>query len=236
MELEQNNTRKRLLIGLIVIIAGTTLLLNNLGILNVELKHYLFRWEVILIAMGFVFILSHEHKGPGIVLLLVGGTLYLRTFIDFHFNFWQVFFPGLIILAGIMMIFKKKCGSNCIEKKNFSDEDAIDEVAIFGGSERIIRSQNFKGGKIFAIFGGSNFNFMHAKLAPGKNYIEIFALFGGMKMVVPEDWKVRIEIVPIFGGFSDKHKVHNHNPEIDTNTELILKGLVIFGGGEIKSY
>jgi len=234
--MEQNHPQKRFLVGFIVLIAGMALLLGNLGILNYELKHYLFRWEVVLIVVGFILILSHEHKGPGIILLLVGGTLYLRDFIDFDFDFWQVFFPGLLILAGVMILFKRKFTPPHIEKKNMSDEDVIDEFAFFGGGERTVVSQNFKGGKIFAVFGGSNFNLTRSKLAPGRNYIEVFAVFGGMKLIVPEDWDIRINTVSIFGGFSDKHRIHPRNDNNDTETELIIKGLVIFGGGEIKSY
>lgn len=234
--MENNHTQKRILIGFLILAAGLALLLGNLGILSYELKHYLFRWEVILVAVGFVLLLSHEHKGPGIILLLVGGTLYLRDFFDFNFNFWQVFFPGLLILAGVMILFKRKFNPPDIEKKNLSDEDVIDELAFFGGGERTVVSQNFKGGKIFAVFGGSNFNLTRAKLAPGKNYIEVFALFGGMKLVVPEDWDIRINAVSIFGGFSDKHRIHPRKDEDSDDTELIIKGIVIFGGGEIKSY
>ncbi|MBN2522236.1 MAG: hypothetical protein JXB24_03130 [Bacteroidales bacterium] len=234
--MEQNHTQKRILVGFIILAAGMALLLSNLGILSYELKHYLLRWEVILVALGFVFLFSHEHKGPGIILLLVGGTLYLREFFDFHFNFWQVFFPGILILAGIMILFKRKFDPPNIEKKNLSDEDLIDEVAFFGGGERTIVSQNFKGGKIFAVFGGSNFNLVRAKLATGKNYIEVFALFGGMKLIVPEDWDIKINTVSVFGGFSDKHRILPRNNDASPASELIIKGILIFGGGEIKSY
>ncbi|MBA7530363.1 hypothetical protein ES705_22566 [subsurface metagenome] len=234
--MEQNHTQKRILIGFVVLAVGVALLLGNLGILNVEIKRYLLKWEVILIALGFVFLLSHEHKGPGIVLLLAGGALYLKDFLGLHFNFWQVFFPGLLILAGVLILFKKKFDPPNIEKKNLSDEDIIDEVAIFGGGDRTVVSQSFKGGKILAVFGGSNFNLTRAKLAPGKNYIEVFALFGGMKLVVPEDWNIKISAVSIFGGFSDKHRIYPRDTEGDNETELIIKGFVIFGGGEIKSF
>jgi predicted membrane protein len=204
--------------------------------MNYELKRYLFRWEVILIVLGFAFLLSHEHKGPGIVLLLVGSTFYLRNFFDFHFNFWQIFFPAILILAGIMILFKRKFEHPNIERHNLSDEDVIDEFAFFGGGDRTIVSQNFKGGKISAFFGGSNFNMTRARLAPGKNYIEVFAVFGGMKFIVPEDWDIRISVLPIFGGFSDKHRIHPRAAGDDARPELIIKGIVIFGGGEIKSY
>lgn len=235
--MEHNHAQKRFLIGFVILAAGLALLLRNFGILDYELKRYILRWEVILIALGFVFILSHDNKGPGIVLLFVGGAFYLSDFFDFHFNFWQVFLPALLILAGILILFRQKLEiTGDSEKKNIDSEDFIDEVNVFGGGDRNIVSQNFQGGKILAIFGGSNFNLMRAKLAPGKNYLEVLAIFGGMKLIVPEDWNVRINVVSIFGGFSDKHRIRPIESLEQSDTELVLKGFVLFGGGEIKSF
>lgn len=235
--MDKDHTQKRFLIGFVILAAGLALLLRNFGILDYELKRYILRWEVILIALGFVFLLSHDSKGPGIVLLFVGGAFYLSDFLNFHFNFWQVFLPGLLILGGILILFRQKIdASHHCEKKNTDSDDIIDEINVFGGGDRTIVSQNFQGGRILAIFGGSNFNLTRAKLAPGKNYIEVLAIFGGMKLIVPENWTVRINIVPIFGGFSDKHRIRPIDPLENSDTELVLKGFVLFGGGEIQSY
>ena len=89
---------------------------------------------------------------------------------------------------------------------------------------------------MLAIFGGSNFNMTRAKLAPGKNYIDVFVVFGGMKFVVPEDWNIKIEVVSIFGGMSDKHRTHIPEGMSHSEGQLIIKGFVLFGGGEIKSF
>jgi predicted membrane protein len=236
--MEQGHTQKRMLIGFLILAAGMAILLSNLGVLDYEIKRYLLRWEMILIGIGIIMLLSHENKGPGIVFIVIGGAIYARDFFDLNFNFWQLFWPAILILAGIMIIFRRKFehhpGS---EKKNLSDtDDIIDEVAVFGGGDRNIVSQNFQGGKILAIFGGSNFYMTKARLAPGKNYIDILAIFGGLKMVVPEDWTVRINVISVFGGFSDKHKIHVPDENMKPESELIIKGFVLFGGGEIKSY
>jgi predicted membrane protein len=234
--MENRNSKKSIIVGFVVLVAGIALLLNNLGFLNYELKRYVLRWEMIPIIMGLIFILSHEHKGPGIIFLVVGGTLYARNFFDLNINFWQIFWSAFLILIGIMIIFRNRIDPGRCEKKNLSSDDIIDEVNIFGGGDRTVISQNFMGGKIFAVFGGSNFNLSRAKLAPGKNYIEVLAVFGGMKLIVPEDWKVRINAISIFGGFSDKHRIMPSSSATDSDNELIIKGFVIFGGGEIKSY
>jgi predicted membrane protein len=234
--MENRHSQKRIFLGLVILAVGILLLLNNLGFYNYEIKRYLLRWEMIPIAIGLVFILSHDKTGPGIVLLAVGSAFYARDFFELDYNFWQMFWAAFLIFIGIMIIIRHKKDPISCEKKNLSTDDFIDEVNVFGGGDRTITSQNFMGGKILAVFGGSNFNLSRAKLAPGKNYIEVLAIFGGMKLIVPDDWKVRINAVSIFGGFSDKHRIMPSSSKTDSETELIIKGFVIFGGGEIKSY
>jgi hypothetical protein len=75
----------------------------------------------------------------------------------------------------------------------------------------------------------------NVKLAAGTQYIDIFAMFGGTTLLVPEGWDIKIKVVSIFGGFSDKHRVRISDKENNINNKLVIKGLVIFGGGEIKS-
>ena len=73
-------------------------------------------------------------------------------------------------------------------------------------------------------------------MAPGENAIDVFCVFGGMKLVIPEGWTVKIRVMSLFGGFSDKHRYRVPETKNDQDSVLIIKGTVIFGGGEIKSY
>jgi predicted membrane protein len=234
-----NHSRKRILIGLIITVIGAMLLLRSFGIYSDFINEYIFRWEMILISIGVVSILSHESFGPGVIMLLIGSAFYARNYVELpnNLSFWQIFLALLFILSGIFMIIKRKSYHEC-EKKNgkTSDLDSIEEVAIFGGGDRTIVSNNFRGGKIICVFGGSNLFLSRSKLAPGKNYIDVMAVFGGFKLVVPEDWNIKIDTISIFGGFSDKHRINTPAHSTEGEPQLIIKGFVIFGGGEIKSY
>ena len=65
--------------------------------------------------------------------------------------------------------------------------------------------------------------------------IEVFAMFGGWTLVVPPTWQVKTDVISIFGGISDKRMIGPENVR-DNTQQLVVKGLVMFGGGEIKSY
>ena len=237
--MEQHNAKKRVLIGLVILTVGGLLLLRNLGFYEDFINEYIFRWEMILIGFGIVNLLSHEGPGPGLLLLLIGGGLYARNYVELPhgLSFWQLFLAGVFILAGLFLILKRKNVGHCETRRETKmGNDNIDEIAFFGGGDRTIVTDSFKGGKMLAIFGGSNFNLSRSKLAPGKNYIDVLAVFGGFKLIVPEDWNVKVSAISIFGGFSDKHRVNPSEPVSDSEPQLIIKGFVIFGGGEIKSY
>jgi predicted membrane protein len=114
-----------------------------------------------------------------------------------------------------------------------SFQDNIDDVSIFGGGTKNFTTRNFSGGKLTAIFGGSDIHLENCQLAHGKNDLDLFVMFGGYTIYVPHNWNVIIDVVPIFGGFSDK-RIKDPNRVYEEDKVLIIKGVILFGGGEIK--
>ena len=74
-----------------------------------------------------------------------------------------------------------------------------------------------------------------ARLAPGENHLELVMAFGGTKLIVPEEWDIKIEITSVFGGFSDKRGRSIVVKDRDQDS-LIITGVNVFGGGEIVNY
>jgi predicted membrane protein len=144
----------------------------------------------------------------------------------------------MLIILGLVVIFGSRrhkgvatvFGAN----KKTSSEDWLDDVTVFGGGDRMINSQQFQGGKLTHIFGGSKVDFTRAKLAPGRNHLEVVLIFGGTKLIVPESWDVKLEVTSVFGGFSDKRVKTMVVSESDRS--LHITGTNVFGGGEIVNY
>lgn len=226
----------RIWLGAAIIITGFLVLIDNLGIGQFKFHEYLFRWEVLLIALGLFFILSERNRSTGIILVVVGGVFYLRDILNLSFSFWEVFFPSLLILIGVMIIFRHYIDKDGNPASSEKDEDLLDELAIFGGGDRVVNSNHFRGGKVTAIFGGLTYNLMNASLAPGKQYIDVFCLFGGMNLIAPENWDIKIRVFSIFGGYGEKQRYLKPRNEPEERPQLIIKGTVIFGGGEIKRF
>jgi len=228
---------KRIGLGVILVGIGALFLLNNLGIIPWEIRHLIFSWQGILIIIGTAFIFSKREKTPGIILISVGVVFLLPEILHIPGFSMRTFWPLVLIAVGIVFILRQRgqdpFGKSRTDKEN--DIDVLDDVNIFGGGEVVINSGNFKGGKVTSIFGGANYNLVSAKLGEAPVIVDVFAAFGGSTFIVPKDWNVRVEVTAIFGGFSDSRKPTS-DTSIDLDKVLIIKGLVMFGGGEVKAY
>lgn len=220
-----NKLHGRILSGTALIIIGALFLLDNYGILTFQLPSFIFEWEWILILIGLFLLATSKSKTIGTVLIAVG-----------LFNLFPDLWPLIFVIIGVYLIMRGG-DFHGFSKRNsdIANDDFIDEVSIFGGGSKMISSGNFKGGRITAVFGGSELTFINSKLAEGNNVLDIFALFGGSSLIVPKDWNVILKITPLFGGFADK-RFKDPNEVLDPERVLIIKGLVIFGGGELKNY
>jgi predicted membrane protein len=112
------------------------------------------------------------------------------------------------------------------------DEGYINETNIFSGSKHKVINQVFRGGKVSNIFGGTEIDLTHATLPEGQTELTIDCIFGGITLIVPDDWKIILNINSVMGGFSDKRLRIGQSS--DPGKVLIIRGSAIFGGGEIK--
>jgi hypothetical protein len=52
--------------------------------------------------------------------------------------------------------------------------------------------------------GGSKLDLRQAKIAPGTEaVVDVFTVMGGVELLVPRDWNVDVQLVPIMGGVND---------------------------------
>ncbi len=221
-------------VGLVLIVLGFMLIIRNTGVMPGYFEDIIFSWQMLLIAIGFVMLFGTGNKTPGLIVMAVGGFFILPEVLDLPFRTYRLFWPAVFIIIGIVVLTNAKWFSKeRWQTESSSSSDVIDMVNIFGGGERRFMSQNFRGGKISCIFGGGEIDLTRASLAEGTSELEVACVFGGVSLIVPPDWNIIIDVTPVLGGFSDSRKFSGS--VIDMSKTLVVKGAVVFGGGEIKS-
>lgn len=235
--------------GIFLLLIGGVALVRSMG---APVPAWLFSWQMLLIAIGlFIGFRKGFREGGWFVPIIIGGIFLINEYMmdgSLRKHIW----PLLLIIIGLVFIIRPKRGKACrsnFEKKspNLSDEtavpvigeathfadDIIDSTSIFSGAKKVILSKNFKGGDIVNVFGGSELDFMQADIN-GTAVLEVTAIFGGATLIVPSNWAIKSEAITIFGGISDKRRFAALSEP--ANKTLVLKGTMIFGGMEIKSY
>jgi predicted membrane protein len=191
---------------------------------------------MILIVFGVYNLFFTQSRVFGYILIAVGGFFMIPEIFTVSYDFKRNFWPIILILVGLFIIFRHGFSKREPINMNVDEMDTqfIDEFNVFSGSEKKISMKNFKGGKITSIFGGSEIDLLDTELSLETNVIDIFYLFGGSSIKVPNDWIVINKVTAILGGFADKR--HVSTPTIpDPKKTLVLRGFVMFGGGEVVS-
>ena len=114
------------------------------------------------------------------------------------------------------------------------ETNLLKDLSILWGTQKRITSNNFKGGKVTSVFGYSEIDLSECKLDNKSVVIDILGIFGGSTLIVPKEWNVVVDVFSLFGGFTNKIKI-TPETKVDMENTLTVKGLVLFGFGELKS-
>lgn len=220
------NKSSRAWVGIVLVAIGGYFLLRNFDLIPSFIPYYFFGWEMILIIVGGSMLATGRRQG--LVLLAIGGLFLAPEIFDIPRIRMRDWWPLILIIVGAS-IFLRRRGVSFNKIREVSD-DYFDNTSIFGGSEKSFTSQNLKGGRMTAVFGGSELHLNNAQLAEEGAMIDCFCMFGGHEIHVPNDWTVINESVVIFGGYSDVRP----KTMKDEKKVVRIKGFVMFGGVEVK--
>ena len=67
----------KIAVGVVLIALGAMLVVERTGLLPNYFEDIIFSWQMLLIAIGFVITVGTGNRGPGLVLMAVGGFFLL---------------------------------------------------------------------------------------------------------------------------------------------------------------
>jgi hypothetical protein len=202
----------QMMVGFLIIAVGLLFTLDNLGIAHA--RDILRYWPAGLMAIGLVKLWdSRDGRGGGF-----GGLMITIV------GLWL-----LLVSLGVYLVWRGLTGHRRTAIGG-DDRSMVSAVAILSGVNRGNNSRTFRGGDLTAVMGGCEIDLRQAAIN-GDAVLDVFAMWGGIEIRVPEDWTVTFHVTPIMGGIEDKTRPGPGS----TTHRLTIRGLVLMGGIEVKN-
>jgi predicted membrane protein len=219
----------QLLMGLLIILVGVLFTLDNLGI--ADAGQFLRYWPGGLIAIGAVK-LWQARTGTGsafasLLFIIAGLWLAMESARIVTVTIWDMW-PMLLVFFGASMVWRGVRGTPHVASTDANS--TLSALAVLGGMNRGNNSRSFRGGDVTAVLGGCVIDLRQAAI-DGEAVLDVFAMWGGIELRVPEDWTVISRVIPFLGGVEDKTRA----PQEAGTHRLIVRGFAIMGGIEVKN-
>ena len=245
--------------GIVLIVIGIVFLGRNLV---PDLTRWLFRWEIVLITIGVLVGIRQQFRGVGWFIMVAIGSISMLDLIIPAYSKPQFTWATIAIAIGLYLILKP--GTRLDFDKTFSvggegtqgfdsgsgspgytsyDPFATDQgsafrekinaTSVFSNVKKVIMSKDFRGGEVVVIMGGAEIDLSKADIT-GRIRLQATNIMGGTELIVPPNWHVQSEMIAILGGVEDKRDPRFLR--IEPHKVLVLEGVSMLGGIEIKSY
>lgn len=170
----------------------------------------------------------------GVILILVGLSAIIGV------SLFKFIFAIILIAIGIRVIVGHPMGGPASWRWHhhdgddphhaISEDDRIDEVAVFSPLNKSFTSQHFKGGKIVAVFSSAEIDLTKVATDAAEIDLEISSVFSSVEITIPRDWKVK-SVASIFLGNVDLHQAQSDGVGSIT---LTIRGEAVFGEIEVR--
>jgi hypothetical protein len=211
----------RLAVGLVFIAFGLVLTLEQAGVVNFE--GFGRFWPLLVIGIGIVKVrqpLEDGQRAVGTALLLVGGLFQILSVLS-----WARAWPLVFVAAGAFMLWQAVARPEASEPGPRMSP-VLAELVLLGGSKRVLRVPDFRGGYVTAVLGGIELDLRKCGLGPAPAVLDVVAFWGGIDLKVPPEWTVEGKVVPILGGFDQSAA----GPPGEEGPRLVVRGYAIMGG------
>jgi predicted membrane protein len=249
-EKKYKQSRGKVSTGLFLIIVGLLLFVYKM---NPGLPDWIFTWQMLLIGIGILIGIQHRFRTFFWIIPIVIGGFGLADKFNPDLNLHNYIGPLILVLLGLFFVFRRSRYPSFEERRAWKDQwrrdrwrrtdrgyeidpsegEWLDSTSVFGGAKKVIVSKNFKGGDITCFMGGAEVDLTKSDIQ-GNVVMDITAVFGGVKLIIPPNWDLKIEITAVFGGVEDKRP--SSVVKSDPNKLLILDGAAVFGGIEVNCY
>lgn len=220
--------KSKILFGLLFVAVGVIYGLQELGMItDIGLTANVI-FPSIMIIVGLIILFNNHNIIFGGIVTFLGVVNLLN---DWYPQLNKIIFPGILVIIGIEILlgglFKRVVRPR--DNLSIDNSDELNAIAVLGGVEKKVVSQNFKGGKADAFLGGVVLDLTEINLTSNA-IIDVNAFMGGVEIKLPANIRIRSDVNGFLGGVEIKHR------SIEPTSEfiLILRGTAVLGGIEVK--
>lgn len=236
----------QVILGALIVLIGVLLLGQTTDLYNLG---YLFDYiPSLFVLLGLYAMVRSGFRnvfGPLVIIAVAGAWQLVELDYVAAEEVWQ-FWPLFIVFFGLSVIF-----SQWRRRPTTAGENHVSALAVFGGSEKRSASKTFTGANLTALFGGTELDLRDAEVADPPAHVSAIALFGGVSVIVPRDWNVEMDVLPILGGAADDRP--RREREVDRREtsggasgekrpasrehdglDLVVSGFAAFGGVSVE--
>lgn len=209
-------------LGAVFVLLGIVLLADSTGTVEIDAA-FDFVPSVFVVVGLLALVRSGFRNFLGPVLVVLFATAWQLTTLDLVAGEDLVaLWPLVLVVFGLSLLLgRRRAAVRTVE----DDWPAL--FAVFGGNERRVASKAFEGADLTALFGGVELDLRDAAVPNPPARVAATALFGGVEVVVPRDWRVEVDVLPVLGAATDERP---RRPEEHETVDLVVTGFAAFGG------
>lgn len=211
----------KLLVGVFLTLLGLLLTAERLGM--IDAFPYLRFWSILLIGIG-VLRIGRGQQTSGWILIVAGAWILAYNTGVFPYEITD-FWPLILIALGAILVLQATRG----EPEQRPDSSSVGVIGVLSGPVRRVSTDDFRGGWAAGLLGGSVVDLTQARIR-GRAVMNVYAFWGGVEIIVPRNWSVIGNVMPVMGGFEDHTR-----PTRDNDQQLIIRGCAVMAGIEVKN-
>ena len=238
----------QIVFGVLVIVLGALFTLDNLGI--VEAGLILRFWPVVPLVYGLFRLTGLyccQNTTVGLIFTLGGALLLLHGLHLIALDPWDLW-PVVLIALGVSLVsraFRHRRDEDAAPPAPaatrtptpyFPGSRRADEptnfsvFAVWGHTRRVV-SGVFRHGDATAIMAGHDIDLREARIEGASATLDVFSWWGSINLIVPQNWRVVVEAVPLMGTVEDS----SWAPAGEAAGTLRVRGTVVMGNLAIKN-
>ncbi len=219
--------------GIVLVALGIVFGLNALDITDINI-FFDGWWTLFIIVPCAIGLFTEREKTGNLIGIIIGVVLLLACQDVLRFDLvGKLIVPVALVAIGATMVIKyffggkTKAEIKLVNEKNGNVKEEY--YSTFSGQNVSYAGKEFKGTTLSAVFGGIKCDLTGAVINDDV-VINASAVFGGVDIIVPKDYNVKIESNSIFGGVSEKRGFVS----VANAPTVYINATCIFGGVDVK--